>query len=125
MASDNYSALGGAIAAVVNADWARATRPRSAVDWIPRRDVPVLRADRTFTDQWYRFFSELARRVGGVQGASITDVAQNVAQVQAEVLQVSSVAITASQSASAAENSISVIREVAINANLPGAGNIP
>lgn len=125
MATDSYSASCGAVAAVVNASWATATVKRSSVDWIPRRDVAVLRPDGTYTDQWYRFHAEIARRMGGILGMSITDLTTSVSQVQSELSQTTSTALSAAQTAVANSNSIDVIREVAINAGLPGGSNIP
>lgn len=125
MATDSYSASCGAVAAVVNASWATATVKRSYVDWIPRRDVAVLRPDGTYTDQWYRFHAEVARRLGGILGLSITDLTTNVSQVQAELSQTTSTALSAAQASAANSNSIDVIREVTINAGLPGSSNIP
>lgn len=125
MASDDYSAVAGAVAAVVNASWATATATRKAVDWLPRRDVPVLREDGTFTDVWFRFFAEVSRRLGGIQGASITDISASVSNVQSELTSTTETAIAAAAATAANTNSIDVIREVAVNAGLPGSSNIP
>lgn len=109
-----------------SATWAgRSSENRSTVYWLPRQDQPVVRADGTFTMEWWRFFAEVSRRLAGVKGPSITDIQQVTTAVQASVLEASTAAVAAQAAAAAAEARIDVVREVAINNGLAGAGNIP
>lgn len=125
MATDTYQAVGGGIAAAVNAPWATQSQSRRATDWVPNRNTPVVRADGTLTDQWYRFASELARRAGGPQGKSIPEIDASISATQAQATAALTAAESAAQLAQSADIAIDVIREVAINAGLSGAGEIP
>lgn len=63
--------------------------------------------------------------MGGIVGASIAELTESVSQVQTELSTTTSTALSAAQAAAANSNSIEVIREVAVNAGLPGSSNIP
>lgn len=125
MASDTYSAGGGPIAAVVNAAWATAPKKPSALDWLPDPSTPIYPGGPPFNVRWWRFFRELASKAGGLSGLSITDVASSVTLVQDQVLQATTAATNAATQVAANTASIDAIREVAVNAGLPGSGQIP
>lgn len=124
MASDTYSAGGGPIAAVVNAAWATAARVPSAVDWLPQANTPLYPGGPVLNVVWYRFFRTLAERVA-INGPSTAQITSSISAVQGQVLDASSSALSASSQAAANTASIDAIREVTINAGLPGAGQIP
>jgi hypothetical protein len=125
MASDTYSAKGGAVAAVVNASWAQARSAPSVLDWLPRPETPLYPGGPIMNVVWYRFFRTLAEKVGGIKGLSSTELQASIAAVQDQTLQAASSAQAAASLAAANTASIDVIREVAQNAGLPGSGQIP
>lgn len=125
MASDSYIARGGAVASVSAADWARAPAQRVKVNWLPRAAEPVVAADGTLTGPWRRFFEEITRRLDGIQGRSVAELGDSVDLVQSGVLEAQTAATSAQAATLAQAASIDAIREVAVNAGLPGAGNIP
>jgi hypothetical protein len=74
---------------------------------------------------WYRFFRQLAEKVGGIAGPSVTDVAASVSLAQNQILEATSAAQNAATQVAANTASIDAIREVTVNAGLPGSGQIP
>lgn len=124
MATDTYSAGGGPIAAVVNAAWATAARTPSAVDWLPQAGTPLYPGGPTMNVVWYRFFRTLAERVS-INGPSVAQITGSIEAVQDQVLQATAASTNAASQVAANKASIDAIREVAVNAGLPGAGQIP
>ncbi|MGL4649955.1 MAG: hypothetical protein ACRC1H_11145, partial [Caldilineaceae bacterium] len=75
---------------------------------------------------WYRFFEYIAEtRLGGKQGPAIPAIATVVNEVQATAAASSTVVTELQQQTQANAESLSVVREVAINNSLTGAGQIP
>jgi len=124
MATDNYKAVGGGVAAVVNANWARRTAPRKAVDWGWQAQDEWTSGQR-LTPKALRLLQEIMRRLGEIQGMTVPQLVESVGNVQAEVSQAQTAAAQASSKADAADARIDVVREVAVGAGLPGAGSIP
>ncbi len=126
MATTTASAGLSIVGQATSARWSgNASSARSTVYWLPLQSVPVVRPDGTFTMEWWRFFAEVSRRLAGVKGPSITDIQTTTTALQESVLEATATAVAAHAAAEAAEARIDVVREVAINNGLSGAGNIP
>src|SRR5690606_37927848 len=90
-----YSGINSAAARV---PWAGGRAKREAADWMPR-------ADEAWTDpktgrpsrRFFQFMSEMERRMGGINGASIPQVQQDVTNTQAEVVATSTFAAQVNQ----------------------------
>lgn len=101
--------------------------------WLPPVRVPVgyvmvgnQRLPVMIDDQWYRAMDEISnRRLGGINGPTVVDVATNVQNVAATTEQVAVSVTQANQTAAAAAQAINASRQVSIDAGLPGAENIP
>jgi len=126
MATTTASAGLSLVGQATSARWAgNPSTNRSTVYWLPRQDQPVIRPDGTFTMEWWRFFAEVSRRLAGVKGPSLSDIQTTATALQDSLLEVTATAVAAHAAAEAAESRIDVVREVAINNGLAGAGNIP
>jgi hypothetical protein len=117
--------VGFAVAAAPVA-WSGNEGSRDVSDWLPRIDEPVLdpRTGR-FNKRWWNYFRVLGERLGGVQGATLPQVQQNIVDTQSQVAANtayvdSAVAYTASVAATA-----EAAAEVAQSNGLSGAGSIP
>lgn len=73
-------------------------------------------------EQWYRFFDELAtRRLGGVTGPTITDVATNASAAVSAVNDSAASAAAAQQAADASILAVAQTKSVLVKASLAGA----
>lgn len=93
--------------------------------WLPPPNTPLFNGGPAISPDYWRFFDTLARRLDGIRGMSIAEVNATVSATQAALLEATTAALQAQATANAATTSIDVIREVAINSGLPGAGQIP
>lgn len=125
MASDTYAARGGCVAAAASPAWGRSKAKRGLVAWLPPPNTPLYKGGPPLSPDYWRLFDEICRRLDGIGGMSITDVNATVSATQATLLEAQTAALQAQATANAAATSIDVIREVAINGGLPGAGQIP
>jgi hypothetical protein len=103
-------------------------------NWLPPVREPIgyftdangQKQDIFISDQWYRFFDELAqRRLGGVNGAAITDVQANVETVQASVTDTASLVTDVAQQTQASQIALLSTKAVLIHAGVQGASSIP
>lgn len=106
--------------------WAGREGSRKVSDWLPRIDERLL-DPRTncMTTRWYNFFRELGERVGGVQGASIPQVVQNLVTTQGQVANVTNYAIQVADYAQGIGATATATAQVAQSNGLGGAGSIP
>ncbi len=125
MATYSCSVGVGLGASVSATRWGRSTNARTLVSWLPKADTPIYKGGPAFSPEWWRFFHEIAKRLDGIRGMSIADVQATVEATQTTLLEAQTIALQAQSSANAASASIEVIREVAINNGLDGAGQIP
>lgn len=125
MASDDYVARGGSVATATSPPWGRSRTARSLTSWLPKADTPIYKGGPPLDPVWWRFFKEVSDRLDGIRGLSIAEVTQTVTATQATLLEAQTTALQAQATATAATASIDVIREVAINNGLDGAGQIP
>ena len=102
-----------------------ASRPR--VDWLPPAHIPLDRAGKVFmTPVWYRFFREMAEnRMGGINGATVPQVATAASAASATA---STVGVFAQQVRDYAEEintTVETTRQVSVDNSLTGAEDIP
>lgn len=106
--------------------WAGNQASRNVADWLPRIDEKVI-DPRTgcFTARWYNYFRALGERLGGVQGPSIPQVQQSVAETQVQVAATTSYAVQVSNYAQGVAATASATASVTQSNGLSGAGSIP
>ena len=98
--------------------------------WLPPARQPIAvpdgRGGFNCDPAWYRFFEYISEtRLGGKQGPSLPTVAAVVNDVQATAAASTTAVTELQQQTQANAESLSVVREVAINNSLTGAGQIP
>lgn len=116
----------GIASAAAPAAWAGKEASRKFVDWLPPISVPVidLKTGR-MTAPWYRYEQELSRRLGGIEGQSITQVQQTVTATQAQVQTTTQYATQVSDYAQGIAATAQATAEVTQSSGLSGAGSIP
>lgn len=107
-------------------NWLPPARVQLGTVSVPMPDGSTKTLPVMIDPQWYRFFDEVAqRRLGGVQGQSIPDVAQNANAAIESVSSVTQVASQIAQQADAVAAAATAVKEVLISSDLPGATQIP
>ena len=98
--------------------------------WLPTTRQPIAyiqgpdgkRMPVYVDEQWYRFFDELAtRRLGGVTGPTITDVATNASAAVSAVNDSAASAAAAQQAADASILAVAQTKSVLVKADILGA----
>lgn len=116
----------GVAVAAVPVTWAGNEASRNVVDWLPKISVPIIdKRTGLMSPVWWRFFRELADRVGGIQGPSITQVVTTVEQTQFQVAQNTAYTDSAVAYAASVAATAEAAAEVAQSNGLSGAGSIP
>jgi hypothetical protein len=98
--------------------------------WLPPARQPIgftdSRGNFNCDPAWYRFFEYVAEtRLGGRQGPAIPAVAAVVAQTQVTAAASTTAVTELQQQTQANAEALFVVREVAVNNSLTGAGLIP
>lgn len=126
MASTTASGGFSLVSSAVPVRWAgRSEGRRETVFWLPRQDQPIVGTDGRVNMDWWRFFAEVSRRLAGVQGPTLTEVSATASGVQQAVIDAQAIAEAALVVANATSTRVDAVKEVAVNAGLAGAGNIP
>lgn len=117
----------GFLVAGTSPPWAgRATANRQRVPWLPSAGVPVALADGRMNPVWYRALQEVfENRLGGINGATVSEVVTSVTQTQAEVIATSTYAAQVSAYAQGVGATAAATAQVAQNNSLSGATAIP
>jgi len=94
--------------------------------WLPPPREPVLNADGTMRPSWYRFFEYVAnRRLGGIAGPSMNEVQANVVETKVQAVNAVVAAASVEQALTTNAEALKATIQVAQNAGLAGASNIP
>lgn len=125
MASDTCAAAAGLAAAAASANWASARELKKLIPWLPLPGTPLFVGGPPISREYRKFFEEIAIRLGGIEGASITDIETSVSLVQTAVVQAQEAAISAQVASAQNAAAIDVVRDVAIGNGLTGAEQIP
>lgn len=74
---------------------------------------------------WYRFFHDFFNKMGGPQGASISDLSSTVVDTRAQAISATTAVASVSQQVVANAQSLGAVVQVAQNNSLAGATQIP
>lgn len=107
--------------------WGGASAIREQVPWLPSANVRVVNPSSGLMEPvWYRFFKELAEnRLGGKNGRTLPQVVTTVEQTQTQVVATSAQLTETIAYARSVDETATVLRQVAIDNALSGAGTVP
>lgn len=108
--------------------WAGNRGSRNVADWLPRIDEPLafIRDGKVYMSQrWWNWERAVADRLGGVQGPSVTQVVQEVADTRVQVAANTVYTEQAVAYTTSVAQAQAATAEVAQNSGLSGAGSIP
>jgi membrane carboxypeptidase/penicillin-binding protein len=109
-----------------SAAWSGSDEPRNVSDWLPPMSQPVLdpRTNR-FTRPWWNYFRVLGERLGGVQGASITQIESSIVETQQQVVANTAYVDSSVAYAQSVAATAEATAQVTQNNGLSGAESIP
>lgn len=110
--------------------WNTSTATREKNNWLPRADhaigtCPSCKTRIPPDPVWYRYFSELSERMGGIQGQTIPQVVTTVTQTQAQTLAVSSGYTEVVSYARSIAATAEALKQVVVDNALAGAETVP
>ena len=116
----------GTASAASRVAWAGSREKRESADWMPRADEVWidLKTGRP-TRRLFQFVAEMERRMGGINGASIPQVQQDVTNTQSAVVSTTNFAAQVSQYAQGVAATVQATAQVAVDGGLAGAETIP
>lgn len=146
MATFDITVSGGANAAVVqgfgfvvstgvgaafgNVPWNTSSARREKNNWLPRADHAIGTCPKCKTrippdPTWYRYFSELSERMGGIQGQTIPQVVTTVTQTQSQVVATTAAVTDLGAYTRSIGATATALRQVAVDNALSGASTVP
>ena len=99
---------------------------RNLKSWLPHISVPLVDGNGRMTQQWWNFFNFLANtKVGGPEAPNVPDIVTTVETTQTQAATVAATVTGVVQQASQNAESLAATVQVAQDAGLSGASQIP
>lgn len=113
-------------AAFGNVPWNTSSARREKVPWLPPAHVPVVQQNGLMNPAWYRALHEVfENRLGGVQGATVTQVQTTVTQTQSQVVATTAAVTDLGAYTRSIDATATALRQVAVDNALSGASTVP
>lgn len=111
-------------------NWSVSGETRAKNNWLPRADhaigtCPKCRTPIPADPVYYRWFSEVSARLGGINGQTIPQVVTTVQQTQAVVVDTTATLTETIAYARSIDATASALAQVATDNGLSGSGTVP
>lgn len=128
MTTENVTFVAGPAFSVGSVSWSGSSAVDSIKAWLPNANEPLVHQVGSMwliNPRWYRFMDEITKRLGGINGDTITQVSTSVQQTQDSLVRAATAINTAAQTVNAAADSVNTIKQVLVNNGTSGSTSIP